>query len=66
MTGKILEDSAYAEIFLEVARESEDVDFELLREIAEMEESKMELGRRHGVFQELRRIINRYLDRKGG
>jgi hypothetical protein len=65
MTSKILEDSAYAEIFLDIARESEDIDFELLREITDMEESKMELGRRHGVFQELRRIINRYLDSKG-
>lgn len=63
--SRILDDRAYREIFLEVARKYEDVNFELLRSITELEESKIGLARRHGVYRDLRRAINRYLD-KGG
>lgn len=63
--GKILDDEAYREIFWDVAREHETIDFELLRSITELEESKIGLGRRHGIYQELRHIINKHLD-KGG
>ena len=62
---KILNDEAYRGIFWDVAREHAKIDFELLRRITELEESKIGLVRRRGVHDELRRIINKHLD-KGG
>ena len=63
---RILDNEAYRGIFREVARDRETIDFELLRRITELEESKIGLARRHGVYQELRNIINRHLDKGGG
>jgi hypothetical protein len=63
--GRILDDPAYREIYWEVARQTKDVDLRLLQLITELEESKMDLGRRRGIFQDLLRIINNYLDEKG-
>jgi hypothetical protein len=63
--GRILDDPAYREIYWEVARQTKDVDLRLLQLITELEESKMDLGRRRGIFQDLLRIINNYLDEQG-
>lgn len=63
---RILDDEAYREIFWEVAREHETIDYELLRRVTELEESKIGLARRRGVYQELRDIIKRHLDKDGG
>jgi len=63
--GRILDDKAYGEIFRDVARAHDGIDFELLRSITELEESKIGLLRRRGIYKQLRQIINRHLD-KGG
>ena len=62
--GKLTRDKTIREIIWEIADKSENIDFHLMREITDLEESKMGLGRRRGIFTELRNLINKYLDER--
>lgn len=63
--SKILEDEDYIKIFIEVSNKYEKVDLAILKKVTQLEEDKLTLGRRRGVFEELKSIINRHIDREG-
>ena len=62
--GKITQDRKIREIILEIADKSENIDFSLMRDMIDLEESKLGLGRRKGITTELRNIVNKYLDER--
>lgn len=62
--GKIMRDRKIKEIVWEIADKSKNIDFSLMRDIVDLEESKLGLGRRKGIIVELRNIVNKYLDKR--
>ena len=62
--GKIMRDRKIKEIVWEIADKSKNIDFSLMRDIVDLEEGKLGLGRRKGIIVELRNIVNKYLDKR--